>query len=665
MILFPEADPEPDKPGTSQDETPDSPNTNSEDNPGWDVPIAPDLPWQRGARMEREPNDLVDRGVGLDQSTYFTVGESLAGALDAPDRPESDMDIFSVELDAGTLFRWEVSRTGEDLSEQGIQTVLLGPDMRYRRDLTARVGDGRAAFIHQSGTYYLAVHDAREVEESGQGDDSGYRIETSSESIHGYSLEAPGTWTESLDDFRPDVHRFVWNRDEVVMAEVVCHREPVHTGIDPILYLWDTVEQRVVAHNDNGRRDSLDPQLVADLERGRPYLLIIDATALREEVPYALSISEVDDSPDVPTRIGPGSSWRAEIGAPVASMEHFDTDYFLLELAPGEAVRVAVQGDDALEPALTVYREEDGFFDQIDFAAPRDGEAAVSFGLPEDAHGTTVFYVLLDDLRNLELASHEWGRRFLGGPDFDYTLRAESVTWSATRATLPLQNEIALTESGVYHWFDIWLEEGEMLSLTASSQADHTSPQLARMTPAGAIHLAGTSDAFFSPAAGTYRFGVREEFMRKGGVPLDVTFFSSFPDTTNAPVIDEHHNNHSGQTAQRLHPPVRVSSYAEAVHAVGYDVFAVHAKRGDKLAVWTDRDPSTSEFAPADTVLHLFDHAGDYITSNDDRMATEYTAFSAILREIDEDGDYFIVVEPYSSRMFSLDGPYMLHVALD
>jgi hypothetical protein len=101
------------------------------------------------------------------------------------------------------------------------------------------------------------------------------------------------------------------------------------------------------------------------------------------------------------------------------------------------------------------------------------------------------------------------------------------------------------------------------------------------------------------------------------------------------------------------------------VHAVGYDVFAVHAKRGDKLAVWTDRDPSTSEFAPADTVLHLFDHAGDYITSNDDRMATEYTAFSAILREIDEDGDYFIVVEPYSSRMFSLDGPYMLHVALD
>ena len=46
--------------------------------------------------------------------------------------------------------------------------------------------------------------------------------------------------------------------------------------------------------------------------------------------------------------------------------------------------------------------------------------------------------------------------------------------------------------------------------------------------------------------AGTYRFGVREEFMRKGSVPLDVTFFSSFPDTTNAPVIDEHHNNHSG-----------------------------------------------------------------------------------------------------------------------
>lgn len=668
VILLP--DPASSKPGPDEDrDQPTSSNSDTNDTPDWEAPIPmPTPPWQRGARMEREPNDLVDRGTGLDQATYFTVGESLAGALDAPNRPDDlDVDMFSVELEAGTLFRWEVSRTGEDLESQGIQTVLLGPDMRYRRELAAHAGDGRAAFIHQSGTYYLAVHDARATSSADPlpVDDSGYRIETSSEGIHGYSLEAPGTWAESLEGFRPDVHRFVWNRDEVVMAEVVCHREPVHTGIDPILYLWDTVEQRVVTHNDNGRRDSLDPQLVANLERGRPYLLIIDALAMREKVPYALSISEVDDSADVPTIIGPGSSWRAEIGAPVASMEHFDTDYFLLELAPGESIRVEVKGDDALEPALTVYREEDGFFDKIDFAAPRHGEAAVTFGLSHDARDSTLFYVLLDDLRNLQLASHEWGRRFLGGPDFDYTLRAESVHWNAAQAALPLRDEITLTESGAYHWFDVWLDAGELLSLTATSSTSDTAGQVAMMTPEGDIQRSSSTDAFFSPAAGTYRFGVREEFMRKGGTPLDVKFFSSFPRTANAPITEERHDNRSGQTAQRLHPPTRVSAYAESAHHVGYDVFVVHAKRDDKLAVWTSRDPSAGDYTPADTVLHLFDPAGEHIASNDDRMATEYTTFSALLREIEEDGDYYIVIEPYSSRMFSLDGPYMLHIALD
>ena len=675
IVLLPDAEEDAGKmPDLSADDPEMEPPTGGQipTPPDWlDPRPSPTPDWQRGARMEREPNDIVDHSAGLDQATYFTVGESVAGALDAPDRPEQDMDVFSVELSAGTLFHWEVVGTGEDLDAAGVQTVLLGPDMRYRRELLAHNGQGRSAFIHRTGTYYLAVHDPRDLSSlpeqdvAAAVDDSGYKIKTSTHDLQGYSIEAPGTWGEALEGFAPDVHRFVWNRDEAIMAEVVCHREPVHTGVDPILYIWDTIEHRVVVHNDNGRRDSLDPQIVADLERGRPYMLVVDAVAMRDEVPYALSISEVDDSPDVPTRVEAGSSWRAEIGAPVASMEHFDTDYFTVVLFPGEAIRVEVEADDALEPALTVYRDEGGFFDQIDFTAPRHGEAAVTFNLPADAQGPRLFYVLLDDLRNLQLGAHEWGRRYLGGPDFDYTLRAEAVAWAATPTDLPHHGDITLSEAGSYHWFDVWLEADELLSLQATSLHSDTFPALAMMSAAGEIELSQNADAFFSPRAGTYRFGVREEFMRTSRSPLSLSLFSVKPDTSNATLVQERSDNHSGELAQRLMPPAKVSSYAESVHTVGYDVFVVHAKAGQKLAAWTAPDPGAGNAQPSDTVLHLLDPNGDHIVSNDDRMATEYTTFSAILREVEQDGDYYVVVEPYSTRMFSLDGPYMLYVTLD
>ena len=623
-------------------------------------PPAPPQPEQVRVRLEQEPNDTID--LHDDQATLFALGEGLRGELLARGA-EQDIDYFRVKLEAGQFFSWTLKHS----SERALHAILFGPDAHYGRELVVEGDAGeRTVFIPESGVYHLGIYDERLWAQETSQDRSAhpYEIMTRARALPSFSLQTPGIWTDALQDYSPDVHRFTWGRDEVVMAEIICERDPIRMGIDPVLYLWDPIEARVVAANDNSRRDSLDPAIIAHVVREREYLLVVDAPQLHAHTPYALSIAEVDDSPDVPTHLSAGMSWRAEIGDPVLSMEHFDTDYFRVVLKPGESMRIEVQADDALLPALSLFKEDGGFYDQVDFAAPHRARAALTFHASEDAEQDIIYYVLLDDVRNLK------GRVpgvFAGGPAHTYTLTATAAHATPSPATLPYAQALSFPDTGALHWLSFSVQPEQMLVVDASSEETERSPLLVWAHPAGSWRDAGAHVAMLTQEPGEQRFGVREQFFRgasAGSGPISVTAWSIALDTHMAPITREHRDNHDVTLAQQLSLPARVAAYAHPATLEGHDIFKVWLNAGDRLAAWTDLDPQRAHTTQADTVLHLFDPEGQHILSNDDRLAAKRTTFSALGYQVREPGHYFLLVEPYAhpSHGPSFEGPYMLHV---
>ena len=220
-----------------------------------DMNVDPDMGEEGPDVPEVEPNDELDFEEGIDESTGFESGQSIGGNITASAAGEpGDLDIYSVQLEGGTIFEWSFAQVGEGITEDGLATVLIDATTGdITRALYSTDGDKRQAFIPEDDTYYLLVYDAADEAETQAdipahgGPSATYIIENSTIDISSEALTAPGSADGDLNDGDVDVYAFQWASDQVISAEIFGEREPNLSDIDSVLYLWDADASELVS----------------------------------------------------------------------------------------------------------------------------------------------------------------------------------------------------------------------------------------------------------------------------------------------------------------------------------------------------------------------------------------------------------------------------------
>src|SRR5690606_18501833 len=126
------------------------------------------------------------------------------------------------------------------------------------------------------------------------------------------------------------------------------------------------------------------------------YWIVVDPWDNVLDAAYEMTIDVVDDHPTAPRELELDASLEGDIEAPRGG--EADTDYFFIELEPGQVVRVEVEGTDELQPSIAVF-DEGGFF--VAEGRAVENRAAVEFVHAAEAEEAGEFFVLVNDQRNV------------------------------------------------------------------------------------------------------------------------------------------------------------------------------------------------------------------------------------------------------------------------
>jgi len=647
-------------------------------------PTGPDVP-------EVEPNNELDPEEGIDESTSFEAGQSIGGNITASAAgAPGDLDIYSVELEAGTIFEWSFAEVGDGITDAGLASFLQdGTTGNTLRALYTADGTKRQAFIPADDTYYLFVYDAADEAETQAeipahgGPSATYLIENASIEPSAQALTAPGSASGDLNDGDVDVYSFQWMSEQVIAAQITGAREPISSDIDSVLYLWDADAGELIATNDDLSSDTLDSAVSAAGANGGNYLLIVDAYIFAPSSAYQLDVASADDSPDAPGTLTTMAPSTGVIGEADAMAEEYDTDYWAITLQPGETIKFTATADADLQPSLAIYLNDRGSFQELAFARPVDGKSAVTISVPTTLDAPIELYALVDDIRNLPTDEMDTPD-YVGGANFGYTLTAADNPHTTNNIMSPATLNGTLDEVGEFIWFDFTTPAEAVLLIEASSMyADNTDTAdllLAQLDGNNGVAFSGSPMTYVNTVAGTKTFGVVDAAYQAGSLmatPYDYTFNLNVIDTSAvvyAPLADPMTNT-SEATATTLTPPVAVSEQTQATDPMApvFDYYKVDLTAGDTLIAITAEDPSAPPLDPmdpnstpefADTVMAIYDANGNELVRNDDLRGDVESTFSAVSYTATADGTYTIVVEPYFSAFFGdySNGYYLLRV---
>jgi hypothetical protein len=598
--------------------------------------------------MEMEPNGFEDT------PTAFDVGQTLGGTIATGAADTADFDVFSTELTAGTVIEFGLADAGPGIADTA---VIVLQDEQQQTVRVLAVSDGpatRQTYIPADGVYTLAIWDERaEGEMEHGGDDAWYVLSTEEVTVTPEALDVPGSVNGDQSDGSIQMYSWTADTDGPVVAETTADREPITSGLDTVVLVLNDAGE-LVGYSDDFLQESFDSRAVFEATTGTDYQIIVDAYAATTQGNYLLETSLTDDDPSIPTELELDTPGSGVIDA--VDGEMFDTDYFNLNLMPGQTARVTITGAGGLQPAISAV--VDSFFGPIAIATgyPLGTDAAIEFAHPASAEEAGDYLITVDDLRNVEDPENPADE---GEAGYTYELTATTTTWTPSSTTLPLTADGSIPGLGNYVWYEFTIPAGHMFSADVETTASDFEPHVATLNEGGTAFAQEGPVTMFPAEETTVTMGVRDAFFR-GGTGYDFTpnFFSVDPDSFSYDDVAESEPNDDSAAAQDVTPPVAITGVLDGAGQMDLkpDWFAISASAGDVIGAYTAAgdDGGTDD---ADTILKLIAPDGTTVVAeNDDYPGQEMTFFSSLLVTVEQTGDYYIVVEPYCTDDMACSG---------
>lgn len=628
---------------------------------------------------EIEPNNVVELPDD-DEATSFEIGKSIGGFIDRSNGDDVDLDFYKTKLDAGDVLEIEIAATGAGIAEGGLIVNIFDGEDNIDRFLVGPKGSKRQVFAPVTGDYYIMVYDERAGQEpvpTHGGATATYVINTKRVELTPSDINVPSQTSGDFSDHAIDSYKLTLAEQTVLQADLIAGRDPIGSDLDPVLILWDVTKKEVVAYNDDidAETGNYDSAIDAALESGE-YIAIIDFYDNVENSSYNLGLTKGDDTYDLPGMLTIGEMATGQIDAANADTQRFDSDYFKLTLMPGQIVRIQATATGAMAPVLVVERQDEDGETRVAASLSVEDASAVTINVPSSATGPTDFIVIVNDENNVTGDAPS----YVGGSTYGYELTAEMATWTPVAANLPL-DQVAPLGMGDYIWYSLPLTAGQLVSLSASTNAVGISTITAIINGEGEISFGGNSGSYLAKADETIVLGLRDEFYRGtyGQTMVDLDVQINTDNLTNATytTVAEEATNTTAATAQVLTLPALVKGVTQAddmEDPIKYDYYKVTLGAGESISIITEADPDaplldpndpTSGKSDADTIIVVLDATGKELTVNDDLFNGNANGFSGLIFRAPAAGDYIIKIEPFFFDFFGsfINGNYLLKVS--
>ncbi|WP_230467174.1 hypothetical protein [Lujinxingia vulgaris] len=650
------------------DDTPvDTPDTDVETDAGDDTDVDPNEPHP----FEDEVDVWLGDANDAETPQAIEVGETIGGQLNGA------AQYFELTLEAGTALKVTVDAvdgdlTGEDTFGVTLQTVA---DESNRALFYAEGATSREFFIYADGSHLL-------VPTTGEEFSGAYKITTEVVELDPQEPTLPGVTEGDMSDGSIQVYEVVADLDGTLAAETSAQRLAPEGGVDTFLHVWDVAAEARIAQNDDIDFDggNYDSRVFTNITSGSTYYVIVDAYSNDADGLFELTMETYEGGSTEPVVIADGAE---ETGNIEARLVGTDIKAYSLTVEPGENFRVLVEADDALTPAIVAVSGPAGEEQQAGSSLPVEGRAGMYVGVGADEEEGQTFTLYVSDERNLSEEAEP-----VGGEGFGYTLTVEAATRNAVSLEDTTSSAQVLADVGNVTWFDVVVPAKTIVSLAVETEVAEDD-----FTP-----LVVSADFWtFSPAFGseavlyndadeavTMPVLVRDSAFR-GAAATTYTLNATFVDGT----LPESPTTYTftdplltSADAEVIELPAQVFGMLDSEAAAAIDeaatpvqFFSIDLVAGDVLVARTQRgaeapadeeedDPSTT-----DTVLRLFEGDGttqileaDYYVG----QADAETFFSAFSYEVEEDGTYFLSVQPYCQNIlgmnFCSDGEYRLDV---
>ncbi|TXD36788.1 hypothetical protein FRC96_08675 [Lujinxingia vulgaris] len=649
------------------------------DTPDTDVDAGDDA----GEDTDTDPNephpfeDEVDVWMGdtansADAPQAIEAGETIGGELvGAP-------QYYELTLEAGTALKVTVEAVdgdlaGEDTFGVTLQTVA---DEGNRALFYAEGAASREFFIYADGSHLLVPSTGEELS-------GAYKITTEVVELDPQEPTLPGVTEGDMSDGSIKVFEVVADLDGTLAAETSAQRLAPEGGVDTFLHVWDVAAEARIAQNDDFGDGHYDSQVFADITNGNTYYVIVDAYSNDADGLFELTMETYEGGSTEPVVIADGAE---ETGNIEARLVGTDIKAYSLTVEPGENFRVLVEADDALTPAIVAVSGPAGEEQQAGSSLPVEGRAGMYVGVGADEEEGQTFTLYVSDERNLTEDAEP-----VGGEGFGYTLTVEAATRNAVSLEDSTSSAQVLADVGNVTWFDVVVPAKSIVSLAVETEVAEDD-----FTPL----VVSAAYWTFSPAFGgeAVLYNDADEAVTMPVLVRDAAFRGAATTTytLNATFVDG--TLPEGPTTYTFTDPLLTSADAEVIElpaqvfgmldseaaaaideeATPVQFFSIDLVAGDVLVARTSRgaeapedeeedDPSTT-----DTIVRLFEGDGttqileaDYYVG----QADAETFFSAFSYEVEEDGTYFLSVEPYCSAsifgVFCADGEYRLDVFTD
>lgn len=607
-------------------------------------------PWKEADVLANGKNNDPDDAV------KFEVGQSVGGVLKTSQGGEEDYDMhyFQVELTAGTVVELDFTLLGDGFdSEDGMLALagMMDEEGMIERYLAGYEGTKRQVFAPVTGTYYVAVFDARAGQEAHGGSQSYYILNTSVVELSVEDITVPGAIDGDMNDGKVRAFKMTAGENGVAIAQAFGWDPDGDNYLDPALFAWDPVANKLLANNEDIDVDygDYDAELVFEVVKDSTYLVVMDTYDNSKPAAFELVVSIEDDHPSFPGTLTIGEESSGVIDAAQDGVA--DLDYFVVSIEEGQTLRVEVTGDDALQPAIQIY---DDWGYPVSLALPVGNRAAIEFAHPindVDAEGAEAveYYVVIGDQRNVLLEEGDVSQN-VGGSAFGYKVNATVSAVDAVETPLPVDGEVTLDDVGTTLWYEVSVPANHIVQLEFTTAAGNFEPYLAMIHEDGYDWALPSPMAFISGDQATKEiFGVRDRYFRGGaGYTVNVKMIAyDLSDITYTPV-DDIATNVSVATAQAVTMPVEISGTmtGESATKLNGDYFALSLEQDSTLIV------RAGSQVGADMLVRLLKPDGTTVAiENDFYLGQEGTFYSAFVYDVSVSGEYTLEIVPYCEEV--------------
>lgn len=653
------------------DDTPtDTPDTDVETDAGDDTDTDTDTEPSEPHPFEDEVDVWMgDTANSADEPQAIEAGQSIGGQLNGASQ------FYELNLEAGTALKVTVDGVDGDFTGEGAFNVVV----------ETMADEGRRALFYSADSatreFFIYADGAHQIYSLPGEDTSGaYKISTEVIELAPETPTLPGVTEGDMSDGSIKVYEVVADLDGTLAAETSAQRLAPEGGVDTFLHVWDVAAEARIAQNDDFGDGHYDSQVFADVTSGNTYYVVVDAYSNDADGLFELTMETYEGGSTEPVVIADGAEETGNIDARLVGT---DIKAYSLTVEPGENFRVLVEADDALTPAIVAVSGPAGEEQQAGSSLPVEGRAGMYVGVGADEEEGQTFTLYVSDERNLSEDAEP-----VGGEGFGYTLTVEAATRNAVSLEDSTSSAQVLADVGNVTWFDVVVPAKSIVSLAVETEVAEDD-----FTPL----VVSAAYWTFSPAFGgeAVLYNDADEAVTMPVLVRDYAFRGAATTTytLNATFVDG--TLPEGPTTYTFTDPLLTSADAEVIElpaqvfgmldseaaaaideeATPVQFFSIDLVAGDVLVARTSRgaeapedeeedDPSTT-----DTIVRLFEGDGttqileaDYYIG----QAEAGTFFSTFSYEVEEDGTYFLSVQPYCDSFWGMnfcsDGAYRLDV---